>query len=224
MDATELPRLIEAPLYCPSPGDRIRVVVQYGGTWRPVFWLKVGKDGSVYCGPRFTSIATLRKGSKFVQEGRVSIKYEEGQEVTDPALRKSAKTSFHATGIVNAAGDRLYRDPLRTIKEQQELCWVLFQHPSQYSPASKIEDRDICLNYDLDERRPLQGSLFVAPSDKWRIVRIQSATNQINLLLAFSKLTGCPDLLVQFILHHGVTGPWPPYTYLVFGTDGTTMQ
>ena len=113
-------------------------------------------------------------------------------------------------------GDRLLRDSLRTIVEQQELCRALFQHPSHYAAISKIEDRDICLDYPLDETQPLQGILFVAPSNNAKLVRIPSANQQINLMLPFSGLTDVPDLL--FVMGHGPVGPWPPYAYLMFGT------
>lgn len=210
---------MEVAFYSPSPGDRIRIAVHYGDSWCPIFWLEVERDGSVYLGPRYINITTLRKGSKPLHEGSVAVKYEEGQEVIDPRLLKSPKVSFHASGVVHAAGDHLFRDSLRTVKEQQELCRILFQHPSQYAPITEIRKRDICLNYRFDEQRPLQGLIFVAPSDKVRIVQVPSATNQVTLLLPFSGLR-IPDLVLQFILGHGPMGPWPPYSYILFGNLG----
>ena len=84
--------------------------------------------------------SVLRKGTKEISGSRVSVKYEEGQDVTDPELRKSPKISVHASGRINVVGDRLLRDSLRAIVEQQELCRALFQHPSHYAPVLKIED------------------------------------------------------------------------------------
>ncbi len=209
---------VKVSFYEPSVNDRIRVAVRYENAWRPIFWLMVRKDGSIYLGPRYTNVSVLRKGTKEISGSRVSVKYEEGQDITDPELRKSPKVSFHASGRINVVGDRLLRDSLRTIVEQQELCRALFQHPSHYAGISKIEDRDICLDYPLDETQPLQGILFVAPSNNAKLVRIPSANQQINLMLPFSGFTDVPDLLLQFLLGHGPVGPWPPYAYLMFGT------
>ena len=64
--------------------------------------------------------------------------------------------------------------------------------------------------------RPLTGILFVSPIDKGRIVTAQNATNQLTLVLPFTELQGCQDLLLQLILSHGPVGSWPPYTYVVF--------
>lgn len=224
MNPSEQPLVIPVAFYSPSAGDCIRIAVLYEDAWRPIFWLQVAKDGSVYLGPRFREISILKKGSKPVEEGRASVRYEEGQPVTDPAVLKASKVSFHASGIIHAAGDRLLRDSLRTIEQQQELCRVLFQHPRKYAPISKIEDRDICLNYRFDEQKPLQGLLFVAPANNVTIVRVPSATNQINLVLPFCGLAGCPDIVLQFVLGHGPEGGWPPYTYLLFGVQGVRQD
>ena len=124
----------------PSVNDRIRIAVRYENAWRPIFWLMVKKDGSIYLGPRYTDVSVLRKGTKDVSGSSLSVRYEEGQDVTDPELRKSPKISFHASGRINVGGDRLLRDSLRAIVEQQELCRALFQHPSHYAPVLKIED------------------------------------------------------------------------------------
>ncbi|SRR5712692_6900071 len=213
---------MEVAFYSPSAGDRIRIAMRYENCWRPIFWLMMGKDGSIYLGPRFTDISVLRKGSKEVRDSSVSVSYEEGQDVNDPELRKNSKVSFHASGHINVVGDRLLRDSLRTIAEQQELCRVLFQHPSQFTAISKIGDRDICLSYPFDETQPLQGIVFVAPASNAKLLRIPSANNQINLMFPFSGLTGVPELLMQFVLGHGPAGAWPPYTYLIFGTRTVT--
>jgi len=34
----------------PNVGDRVRVAIQYNEVWRPLAWLRVGKDGSIYLG------------------------------------------------------------------------------------------------------------------------------------------------------------------------------
>lgn len=221
MSKTDGSTRLEVQFYEPAINDRIRIAVQYQDAWRPIFWLQVAKDGSVYLGPRYTDVSVLREGTKQVSGSSVSVKYEEGQDV-NVELRKVPKISFHASGVINVVGDRLQRGSLRTIVEQQELCRALFQHPSRYAAISQIKDRDICLNYPLDETRPLQSILFVAPSNNAKLVRLLSATNQINLMLPFFGLAGVPDLLLQLVLGHGPVGAWPPLAYIMFDTSSAS--
>lgn len=212
---------IEAPLYTPEPGDRIRVLLKYGGEWRPVFWFAVGGDGSVYLGPRFANISVLRKGSKEIKQGQLTINYEEGQDVSKPDLLKNPKVSFHGSGTIIAADERFFRDPLRSLKQQQLLCGTVFMNLGRYAPVhpSRIGKRDICLRYPVDKERPLYGFMYVAPVTEARLVRQPSATYQVNLLLSYSGLQRMPDTVVQLVLAHGPTGPWPPYAYVFFGTS-----
>lgn len=233
---------IETAIYSPRSGDRYRVVVRYGDEWRPIFWMKVGKDGSLYLGPRYTNITSLQMGAKSVEQGSISIKYSDGQAVLDPAIIERAKLSFHASGIINAAGHRSFRDSFRNLKERQLVCGVVFQHPTMYSTITHIRNKDICLQYAFSDGCPLYGFLYVAPIRKQEIfkqfnttsdddlasdllsqvkqviqkeiIRQPNATNQVNLMLPYTDLIGVPDLLFQFILAHGATGPWPPKTFI----------
>jgi len=53
---------MEIACYATGPSKRIRIVIQYIDSWRPIFWLEVKKDGSVYLGPRFENIISMKKG------------------------------------------------------------------------------------------------------------------------------------------------------------------
>ncbi|MBI2337931.1 hypothetical protein HYU95_02000 [Candidatus Daviesbacteria bacterium] len=211
---------MERAFYSPKSQQVYRILVNYQQSWRPIFWFKVGSDGSIYLGPRFKNVMTLKKGSKSITGKQVKILYEEGQEIKNPEILKNAnKISFHASGIVHAAGDKLLRNQIRTMHEQEELCQILFQHPSQYASVSSVRNTDICLNYAFNEMCPLQGLIFVAPKDRCKFIQIKSIENQITLILPYNNLEGTPDLILQIILSHGFVGKWPPQTYLLFKTN-----
>ncbi len=182
-----------------------------------MFWYQIKKDGSIYLGPRLENVTSMRTGAKRTEHGSLTISYEEGQEIKDPALLKG-KISFHASGVIHGAGSRSFREPIRDISKQEELCRVLFAHPSTFDTITDIRKKDICLNYPHDEGSPLQAIFFIAPRASASLVRVNGAVYQINLLFPFSSLEGVPDLLIQFILFHSSSGAWPPYTYLIFGT------
>ena len=215
---------IEARVYEATPGDRIRIAIPYGGDWPFIFWIKVGNDGSTYLGPRYNEILGMKTGAKRTEEGRLTITYEEGTEVTDPHhLNMKGKVSFHASGVINAAGFRLIRAPLRNISEQQELCRVLFQHPTRFASDS-VGDRDVLLDYPYDEERPIQAIVFVAPLHKGKLVRIRDCTFQVNLIFPFKGLDGVPDLSLQVVMFHGSKVEWPPCSSVIFGPLETALD
>ena len=180
--------------------------------------MKVGKDGSVYLGPRLRNITTVRQGVKRVEEGKLSIRYEEGQEV---ASHHKAKISFHASGHINTSGSRLLRNSIREIKNQQELCRVLFRHPSHFPPGSNVGKRDILLDYPLpQEDCLLEALIFISPIEKTKLIRVRGALYQTTLMCPFSGLNGVPDLTIQLAFFHGGPTVSPPFTYILFGTLG----
>ena len=209
--------IIETPVYYPTVDDRIRIVVKHNGAWKPIFWFKIAKDKSIYLGPRLKNISELRKGSKQINEGKVNIKYHEGEKITEEGLLGKSKISFHSSGIINYFGDRTYRDSFREIKQQEELFITLFMHPSKYEAIqeAQIKKRDVCLNYHFDEDRPLQGLFLISPTQDIRISKIPSAKNQLNLVFIYKDL----GLALQAILNHGIKGAWPPMTYILFKTN-----
>lgn len=216
--------MIETAFYSPKLEQNYRILVSYQNLWRPIFWFKVGQDGSIYLGPQFKNISILKKGSKPIKGKQVKFFYEEGQEINDPGILKNAnKISFHASGIIHTLGDRLLREEIRTIQDQQELCLALFQHPSQYSPVSTIRNSDICLKYPFKEGCPLQSTIFIAPKNKFKLIQIQSTIHQVTLVLPYNNLKGTPDLVLQIILSHGLVGESPPYTYLLFKTNSISI-
>ena len=208
---------IVASVYEVAPGDRIRIAIPYGGDWRFVFWFTVQNDGSIYLGPRYTEILGMKTGAKRAEKGHLTINYEEGEEVTDPHyLNMKGKVSFHASGRINAAGSRLLREPLRNITEQQELCRVLFQHPTRFGSDS-IGNRDVRFDYPCDEERPIQAMVHIAPLQKTKIVRIRDCMFQANAIFTFKGLDGVPDLSLQVVMFHGSKSEWPPFSYVIFG-------
>ena len=201
----------------------MRILVKYGNEWRPIWWFMVKKnDKSIYLGPRLEKISELKKGSKQISNNQTRINYCEGEKIDDPDSLKVSKVSFHSSGIINHFGDRSYRNNFRNLKQQEELCLVLFTHPTKFvaTHESGIRKRDVCLNYHFDEDRPLQAFLFISPKENIKINRISSATNQLNLLFIYNEL----DLVLQIILTHGVKGPWPPFTYMLFKSDSGTIM
>lgn len=212
---------IETAYYDTSPGDHIRILIEYQGKWKPLFWLSVGKDGSIYLAPRKKKVSFVKRGTSITNEGMLSVNFADGEIVQNIESYKGLKTSFHSSGAINSIDNRVYREPLREIKEQQELCIFLFQHPDKYESLEEgeIKKRDIGLRFPIDEQNPLLARIHVAPSEKMQPIFNEHALFQVNLVLPFSNLINCQNITVQINFHSVVgDGTWSPYTYLVYPT------
>jgi hypothetical protein len=208
---------MEVAFYECSAGDRVRVLVEYGNAWRPIFWVMVRRDGSVYLAPRYKKIGTMRVGSARITDGKVYVKYADGRPVSTPELLKAPKVSFHASGVVHAGDARSFRASLRGIDRPQLLCKVVFQHPSAFAPELEIRPRDILLRYPISEARPVVGEIHVAPEgDPLEIRPLAGAGHQVNLILTYSSLQDTPNMAVRLRFWDGPTGPWPPNSYVLW--------
>ena len=216
------PDQIECPIYDTKVGDRFRVAVFYGAAWRLVFWFEVARDGSIYLGPRYQSVERLSHGTaRPVEDGKYRVSYTDGSPIPDPELRKRAKLSLHASGIINSPAGRARGTSLRGLTEQKLFCMAVFEHPSAFAaiPESSVRKRDVCWRYPIDESKPLWAQLYVAPIKKLQVVTVPSATHQINGLFRYEAPDSKNGIVVQLVFGHGAEGPWPPATHLVFSAD-----
>lgn len=204
-------------LFDPDPGDRIRLLVSYGGFWRALVWLNVAKDGSIYLGARIENVTEVKRGGTETKDGIVTIRYDEGEPVDDvEALKHNPKLSFHASGLIREGSKSSKGTSLRDLKEQFVLCQILFEHPSKREPIDTIGNRDICMDYPVDEQRPLLGGLLVAPLGKHSPANFAGAFHCSSVGLTYTGLQDIQDLFVQFALWHGPEGNWPPMTYMTY--------
>jgi hypothetical protein len=211
---------VEVAYFVADFDDRIRILVRYMDEWRPIFWLQVKSDGSIYLCPRHEKFTVLRRGSKQATGDTVSIFYNEGEVITDPKILADLKVSIHPSGVVHVAGDRIFRDKLTTISESQELCDILFEHPSHYSCINgSIRKRDICIDYPIDENGPLYGHLSILPPDKVDYIPFIDAIYQIGIMLYFTRITNDKKFCLQFVLCHKIGNAWPPYSYVIFRSN-----
>ena len=212
----------EIATYDTAYGDRIRIVIDTGDELSPVYWLCLKADGSVYTGPRLIKVSEHLHGVARQNEGGdYVVTAEDGQPVTDPDVLGDVNTSFHGSGVVNSPSVRVFRDPIRDLRDQQWPCFVGFQPFDRYEVISrdKVRPRDVCLRYPVNDNCPVMGYVFVAPKGQARPVNITNALYQINLMFEYKVGNEIDDMVVQVVLFHGPTGPWPSYTYFAFGAQ-----
>jgi hypothetical protein len=193
------------------PGYRIRIAVRYEESCRPLFWLSAGTKGDLYFGPYAQPGMTHERGTKSIPAGEtsVTINYDDAELV--PPAEVTPKISLHASGITAFSGIREHLPPLRGLDRDVTVCHVLFPHPRGLTPLEGLRKRDICLGFPIDEQRPLEGLLSVAPLNGWMLRGINPVTEyQQHLIFKYRDLRETPDLAVQFVLGNGVPGEWPP--------------
>lgn len=141
----------------PIINRNIRVVLAKRGYYRPLFWLKVGKDGSIYTSsthkhPTFSFLAEELKGAKALNIDPTSQKM-----TTDREIMKRAKLSFHPSGSIHNAlnmGDR--GRPFWQHEELLPLCYMEFENPKNIKNA---EPRKSDLILHVDEKDSLKSTM-----------------------------------------------------------------
>lgn len=208
-------------LWTPNAGDRIRIVLR-GASMRPILWLILDRDSSIYLAPRVIKPTLVKVGEKRGTGNSATIRYNEGERVDDPT--GNPKLTIHGSGVLNAAGRRQFRQPLRGIKSATQLCSVLFQHPDTFAAISAVKGRDIVLDYPIDPRRPLCANLFAYPgtpsstSEMSSVSEVNRASYQFDVLLSYPNLSA-GAITLHLALYHGPEGPWPPANYIVYSAE-----
>jgi hypothetical protein len=207
----------------PNIGQRIRVALHYAGVWRPLVWLRVGSDGSVYIG-LLVSAATYGRALSKEVAGRRSVTIQEGQGQTLPlaALRKGSRISFKASGEIHLAAKVIQGTSLERLAGPTQLCVVRFAHPVRYRPPKKKlgNDYDVGIaGYGVDDTRPMVGILMVTPWASGAPMPIfprptYAPAEWIErgaLLFGFRGLRRTPDIGLKLSFGDFPRGSWPEY-------------
>jgi hypothetical protein len=201
----------------PKIGDRIRVAIHHAGEWRPIFWMRVAHDGDIYIGLLLGRPAVGRFLSKRTEAeaGKVTIKYAETEELTGNDLPSSSRISFHPDGRINVGKQVTYGTPLENLQRPRQLCLMRFAHPARYDPPVRRAPNDYdvgIIGYVVDEQKPMYGALFVEPwpqTGTAPVRKLNSMTIWNVVFFGFRGLKRTPDLALQFVIGHGLNGPWP---------------
>lgn len=184
--------------------------------FRSLIWVEVGKDGSIYLGPRYNEASYQSFNSVTPENGEVFIPYDEGEIIEDPSILKTQKVSFHASGQTNAGGKRSVSSSLREIEDKKLICNLFFQHPKEFPVPQGQRKTDIRLNYLIDDNRPLLCNVY---AHKLRNSLDHSFTSvdcggtyQHSINLIVKEMNGVSDMAIQLAFYHGPEGDWPTAT------------
>jgi hypothetical protein len=206
----------------PKVGERIRVAIMHGGQWRPLLWLRVGKDGSLYLGLLLNQPSYGTIGAKGGSGSQIRVNYGEGNPVTAEDLKKGSRVSFKVSGEIHM-GAAVHPGPsLQALAKPVQLCIVAFVHPLRYRPPphkTAKRDYDIgIVDYPVDDSRPMYGSIWVGPWDGGQVEAhggLKSMDVWQSFAFGFSGLRKAADYYVSATIGHGLVGTWPPLPYVV---------
>jgi len=209
----------------PRIGDRVRFAIWHADTWRPLGWVRVAKDGSVYLG----LLLGRPSVAKFVSGPSGKEVHVSEKDFKDVPIPKSSRISFKASGEIHILGDKVvYGKPLASLAQPRQVCLMRFAHPSRYQSALKKNPNDYDMNvagYAIVEHKPMYGALILAPfaRDCTLPAKLPSMEAAATFALGYRGLTSGLDLIVQVILGHGPAGTWPGLPG-VFLTARTTRR
>jgi hypothetical protein len=194
----------------PKVGDRVRFAIRYADAWRPVGWVRVGKDGSIYLGLLIGRPSIAKMVSQPAAK-QVKVRYHALQSTTVPG---SSRVSFKVSGEIHLGDAVLSGTALSSVARARQLCLMNFAHPARYRASAKRNPNDLDINvagYAPVDDRPMYGALIVAPLNESsslpaKLPNMKAAGTFAN---GFRGLTRAPDMIVQVILGHGPEGPWP---------------
>jgi hypothetical protein len=196
----------------PEIGKRIRFSIEYDSIWRPLGWVRAGKDGSIYVGS-LTRKPTSTQEVEKPAERLVTINYRELRDLSK--LPTSSRLSFHPSGEVHI-GEKIVRGlvPLGKLHKPLQLCIMTFAHPRMYRPLSAKNTNDFDLriaDYRVDEERPTYGAIIVAPwTPQVQLpAKLPNMTTFVGAAIGLRGFTKTSDLLIGIVLGHGPKGPWP---------------
>lgn len=197
----------------PKIGDRVRFAISYAGAWRPLGWLRVARDGSVYLGLLLGRPAVAKFAAGPVSR-EIIVRDDDFKDVPVPP---SSRLSFKASGEIHLGDKVLQGRSLASLSGPRMLCLIRFAHPSCYRPPSKKKpnEYDVSIaDYTVDETKPMYGCLILAPLPSevstlpGKLPNMESAA---TFALGYRGLSCGLDLIVQVIVGHGPSGPWPAF-------------
>jgi hypothetical protein len=196
----------------PQIGQRIRFAIDYEGMWRPLGWIRTGKDGSIYVGTIMGKPLTAEELQK-PAHGETTIHYDELRALETPP--KSSRLSFHPSGEVHI-GDKIVTGlvPLEKLHQPLQLCTFMFAHPRKYRPPANKNDEDFdvgIIGYQVDETCPMYGAIVVAPwiGQPQLPQKLPRMTHFVGTAIGLRGFTKTPDLLIAILIGHGPAGVWP---------------
>lgn len=208
-------------VYDVNVNDHIRIIAPYQGKFYSIFWLKISRDGSIYCGIRDLAAKKYSMGTLLSTEKGVSLDWSQLPELTEvDDIGKLRKMSFHNSGKIHSAkyGDVTQRTPFDELETQEELFVALFKEPCEYEPVTTAEKKDICILSIIPKNHPIFLQAHIAPAEKYNHVVINNGHYQYTALLNCTGIDKFGSIIIQLCFSFSDENGYPPYSFLIWPT------
>lgn len=199
-----------------------RVLVRRNGSFVPVMWLTVSPDASIILGPYIPKANFARIGIAHANNGEVFFEYEGGEQIDITNIQPVNKVTLHSSGCTHALGRRAFRKRFREICQQEELCFLVFQHPDNYGKVEEanLRSTDIIANFEVSEQHPFYCHVLVSPINAVQILEHREQRQEWRILLLCDDLPKAEQgFAFQLYFGDRQVAPWPPYTFLALKAE-----
>lgn len=202
-------------------GTKYRILVPYLGKIHVVCWFQMSSDGSLYFGIRDKNAEKRKAGKVRTENGFISIDLNE--EHLSPIIADGIvkdRFSFHGSGEIHDLDDNntTFRPPIRELKEQSELFWVLFKEISKFDECVQPRKNDISIITDMEEQHPLLLHALISPTDKVQLQGINDGANNFFIAINYSGIEGVGDISLQLVFTALATSEQPKRTVVIWPT------
>lgn len=194
----------------------MRILINIKGNLVPIFWFKIGNDGSLYCSLYGKNETIIKGGKTISQDGVISVNYDEGLQIPCDKL-DNKRISFHKSGVIHGYKKKSlgFSTPFDEIYKSEYLCDVLFQDLIDLDTIKQSRKRDIVIPYNYRSGHALFGVLLISKEDIPTIPYMSGATAQTNIIYCLECLDGAEFIKVIFVLYDSIN-MWPSYNYIIY--------
>ena len=192
-------------------GRTVRICAQYRDTIRGLVWICVQRDCSVYTFLYSDTNSWSRPLAALPNpDGGVSFEFAKPAEDGVPVPTRSAKVSFHASGVINAPSGRTFGIDLRHLHDRTLLCQYLFQHPSRLPLIRHPRPRDLVIRRLFQDECPVAATLFFQPAGAAPILDSDLEKGRFVLPLGYVGVEPHERAVLTFVFsRHTESTVWP---------------
>jgi hypothetical protein len=188
--------------------------------YKPLFWIRVGKDGSIYTSSTYKNPTFSFTAEE--PEGSVAFNYDvKTQKITtESAGMRRSKLSFHPSGkIHNALNSGDYYRPFWKHDGMLSLCYIEFENPNHIK-NSTLRKNDLVIHVDdkdlLRSSMPITCNILLTSAEVEEL-EILNDEPEKHFSLIFKKFPDSrkEDMCVHLVFNN-LEGDFLPFTGYTF--------
>jgi hypothetical protein len=221
----QLPLGEDSYLLYPEHHKSLRFLLQFEEAWRPIFFIDMGDDGSIYLGP---SDENAKGGGAYeadvTSDGKILIRKETEENPLKVSSKKSHEyISLHSSGLIRSSGRPMRFFPTQDLRSSVLIGSMILPTLINFPSLTKYVPRktDIQVTLSEDPAKPISIVFFLGPGNNTKISPYfpPDATERREYLLQYPEITNKNHLMVQVVFFRGKVGKWSEQMGLLVPTE-----